>query len=356
MPTSQTDPNFVGPPAPKPKPRPGFFDILKAAENAAAGAQKILEHAPVPRPINFKGMGESPAASRVCPPQVMPPMNPVTARLNNLPFFLCADQPDNSFTVPSLGVSDILSFGVNGRGPAEVCRWSIKATDANNALVSISINEGPNDVPIMNSASLVSNIFGTNLNPYPLPESLYIDDLRKIKMWFTNLNSVDNAFRPVLRARQNLGMTFDPNATLGRIQLQDKLRVTMPYFYTPDGGGVTITASTTQDIPISIDPNYDFFLKQISYRATSTSLLLDIIDANTNRSLVCAPQDRHYPVNIALLAGSGAFPGRIHHPVCFHAGQRIILRFSDTSGSDNIVYITLGGRNVARRMWGRSGQ
>lgn len=299
-------------------------------------------------------MGVEPAKDpRVCLPFPYRKLGPVEQRLNELPFFLCSDQPDNEFTVPALNQSDILSFGVNGQGPMIAYRWSLVSDG--DALVSMKISEGPNDIPMSNAGILAATIFGDNLNPYPLPETIYVDDLRKIKMWFTDISGDENTFRPCIRCRQSTTQILDPDATIGRISLQDKLRVTYPYFYAPDNGGIVLDANATQDIPISISSDFDFFLKQISYQATSSSLLIDIIDANTGKSLINAPRDRHYPVNINLIAGTGTFPARFHHKTCYHAGLRIILRLTDTSGSENTVYITLAGVNVARRMWSRSG-
>ncbi len=264
------------------------------------------------------------------------------------PNFLGVNAPNNSFTVPANGVSDILTVGVNGGGPVQVSGMSASSTAE--ALVMMWINDGNRQVDMFNQDLHIGAVFGDNLRPYRLPETLMVDELRRIKIKATNISADDNTFHFCFRTAKNDNIVQDPEGQLCSKRLDNKQRITYPFLYGIDGGAVTLTASGVSENTVTIYEDWHFWLRQLSYFSTG-DFLIDVIDSNTGESILNSRGDVHYPNRNTLWVGSNIFPFRLHYPRLYRAGQKLKVRLTDISGDINVVHLAFGGTHISRRMW-----
>lgn len=268
------------------------------------------------------------------------------------PYWLTTNQPDETISVAGLGISDILSFGVSGNATAEAIAFAGDFTNAStDFLVMLMTNDGALDIPLCSNSVHAATIFGTNLNPYRLPESLYIDNERRLKVKLTNLSPLTNDARLAIRATRNAIVTVDPAADLAGLKLREKARLTFPFLYTFDDGKADLNAGQTADFAVTTDAEFDFQLYQISGVA-SGPYDIDVLDANTGESILNAMGDNHFQISDELVVGTAAFPFRLHQPRLYRAAQKMIVRLTNTHPDANTIYITFGGRKLAKRLWG----
>ena len=272
-----------------------------------------------------------------------------SARLFDIPYFLSTNRPNTSVTLAAYGVSDIISFGVNGDGPLKLT--SIAGQLTGTCLINLSINDGRKRVNMTSCGIHSSTFVGSGLKPFYLPQELYMDELRRIEATITDLSGASNTVRLMLRGSQLRKVQADPRGNL-RDWRKIENRLAFPFIYGIDGGSVTVTASSTSEQAITIDPEFDFQLFQISGVATSNSYTLDIIDSNTGESLFNSRGDNHYEIASALCVGTNFYPFVLPTPKLFKRGQKITLKFTDTSGSDNTIYLSFAGRNIASQIGG----
>ena len=81
------------------------------------------------------------------------------------------------------------------------------------------------------------------------------------------------------------------------------------------------------------------------------SFLINIADQATGESIFDAPLGVSIPLSSGLVIGSAAFPVRFHEPRFFEVGAKLVVTLTDVSGAANVLYLTLGGRALADRMW-----
>jgi len=268
--------------------------------------------------------------------------------LGEQPFFLETDNPNNIATIPANGVLGPVPLTVSGMGPAQIFAMGHEKTS--NCLVLLEISDGTTTIALSNYACHISTIFGNGLKPYRLPQTIYVDEMRRLRATLTDLSGSSNNVRLALQCQRFLNPVQDPDASLARARLQQKQFITQPYWYTFTNGRVDLTASGTSEQSITIDEQRDFQLLQIS--ATSTgSFTCDIIDSGTGESLIDAPSGQHYEIANNILFGTGNFPLKFKAPHTFRHGQKIIVRLTDTSVAANTVFIALGGRFIINRMW-----
>lgn len=260
-----------------------------------------------------------------------------------LPFSLVTNQPSNSIVVPANGTSPYVSFTVNQDGPINLTKFSIDSTGA--CLVKLSTFDGKDTIDICSSGIHSGTIFGSGAKPYPLPEVLYIDELRRIDASIQDISGAANTVRLNMQGYQSMYPVQDPDGEI-RKDKEVKNRLVLPFFYTFDGGGFAMTALQAVSQAIEVHADHNFQLFQISGVSTGT-FTLDIVNGNTGESLFNAPGDQHYQIDSGLVVGSANFPFRLHTPRLFKRNQKIIINMTDTSGVGNTVFLTLAGRACA---------
>lgn len=269
-------------------------------------------------------------------------------RIGELPFFLLTNQPNNEIAVGAFQAAGPYSMRLSGDGPAQIISFAAQRTGA--ARVYLLIRDGKSEQGLMNGACHIDTIFGSAQKPYYLPEGLYIDEGRALKVVITDLTGFQNNVRLLMNTQRYLNIVSDANLEKAKERLKAREFLTLPYFYTFDNGPVTLTALGTSTQSISLLPNFHFQLFQLT--SVSTGLFtLDIIDGNTGSSLFDAPQGTHFEVSSGLVCGNGNYPFKLHEPRLYMASQKIIVKLTDRSGAPNTVHLTLGGRNIADRMW-----
>lgn len=270
-------------------------------------------------------------------------------KLDEFPFFLVPNRPNNAIGLAAYGTGDqVYSMAVSGEGPAKVYGLSLASTSV--FKVKLLIAEGDRQRYICNTAIHSGTVFGTGQLPYPFPEELYIDELRQLFLEVSDLSGAANTLYPVAVGSRVTSEIIDPTLAAARKRQNDKQFISVPYFYTFDDGSATLTANQSIEKVITISPESHFWLRQLSYASTGR-FSIDIIDANKGESLISAPQGTHYNLPADLILGSNIYPYTFSEPVLVMTKQQILVKITDLSGSANTVYLTLGGRALADRMW-----
>ncbi len=272
---------------------------------------------------------------------------------NEFPFWLTTNQPDNIVTVAAQDTTEIISCGVNGNAPAELFELAYESSQSGQALIQLETNDGERDLALCKSPVHIATIFGVNargFEPYRLPETLLVSEMRRLKITVTNLATDANVIRFAMNATRDRNLAPDPKDALAKAKETDKTRLTYPYFYTGDKGAFVMAPNETREESITIDSSYDFRLCQIS-GLSDGPYSLNIYDAETGESLINALGDTSYNVASTLLVGDGSYPLRFHVPRIIRAASKLIVRITNLSETANTIYLTLGGINLARQMW-----
>lgn len=270
-------------------------------------------------------------------------------KLDEFPFFLVPNRPNNAISLAGYGTGDqTFSMGISGEGPASIYALGLKSTSS--FKVKFLVAEGDRQRYICNTAVHSSTVFGSGQLPYPLPEPLFIDELRQLFLEVSDVSGSANTLYPVAHASRATSEMVDPALTLSRKRQEDKQFLSVPYFYTFDNGAVTLSANQSVEKEITIGPEAHFWLRQLSYASTGR-FSLDIIDANKGESIISAPQGVHYNLPADLILGSGNYPWTFSEPIFVMTKQQLVVKLTDLSGASNTVYLTLGGRALADRMW-----
>lgn len=276
----------------------------------------------------------------IAPNGVVNGINP--DRLGMRPFWLTLDRPNAVINLPPLNSTTILLSSTNLDGPVDITGMS--AQSEGDFLAQMGLFQGnSNTRPLMMSPIHSDTVFGTGGQPYPLPEVLRVNQLQKIAFWLTNLETSENEVQICLMGRQLQKKLYAEREA----KMQRQGNVTFPYFMTLDGGKAVVTGNVTQEFPLTVGTNLDFQIFQISGISTST-YNLDIVDADTGESIIGAPADKNYGIANNLIVGSAIYPYRFTQPRMVKRGQRLIARITDTSGSVNTIYLTIGGRAILR--------
>lgn len=271
---------------------------------------------------------------------------PLQQRINEIPFFLTTNRPDNSIVLASYGTSGKISLSANVQGPLWVHSLMMQSTGA--FLIQLYIYDGERMVPMSSSGIHSSTLLGSGLKPYRLPAPIYTDELKRLVIVLTDISGASNTIYPCFMAHQGKNPVHDPTGKLSDMR-DGGNRLTYPFFYTFDAGSITFTALQNREDSIGIGTNLmavaDFQLFQISYTSTGT-WTLDMLDGNTGESIFNAPQDQHYQVDAGSFIGNQNYPTRWNVGRMFRRGQKIIVRSSDTSNAANTAYLLLAGRAI----------
>lgn len=265
-------------------------------------------------------------------------INPL--KLTERPFWLVTDRPDNYITIPSQAQSAPYLLSTNLDGPIDITGLAIESSGA--CLVWIAVSSPSlRDRYLSQSPIHSQTAFGTGGQPYPLPEVLRVTQLQKLKVWITNLTTENNTVKICVHGRQlQKNIVSDKDA-----KLQRQGNITFPYFLVLDDGKAVLASGQMIETPLTLGSNLDYQLFQISGVSTG-SYTLNLLDADTGESVISAPADKSYGIANNLIVGSAIYPFRFHVPRLLKRGQRMLARITDTSMSDNEIYLTFGGRCI----------
>jgi hypothetical protein len=265
-----------------------------------------------------------------------------------MPFMITPNAPNTNIVIPAgLGVGEFTMM-VSGDGPASVCGLAAERDQA--CKVLLKQQEGRNIRPLMNGACHIDTIFGTGRTPYPMPQPLFIDELRRLTVTLTDLGTNTNNVRLNALSARATSSEADPTLAKARKRQDFRQFLEIPYWYTFDNGFIDLTGLTVFEQVITISPDHHFMLSQLS-KISTAEFFIDIIDIAKGESLIYAPQGTHYGVSSKLLFGDGNYPYCFLEPVLFQVNQKILLRMSNQAAGVNTVFLTLGGVAVADRLW-----
>lgn len=267
---------------------------------------------------------------------------------DHIPFFLTTNNPNNPIVVPAALQAGEFTMMISGEGPAQVAALGVERTSF--CKVLLKQQEGRNIRPLMNGAAHVDTIFGNGFTPYPMPEPLYIDELRRLTVTITDLSGNINSVRPVGVTRRATSTEADPSLALARKRQDMRQFLSIPYWYVLDDGMITLTGTTVFEQVITIAPEHHFMLSQLS-KVSTAEFFIDIIDIAKGESLFYAPQGNHYGVSSRMLFGTGNFPYCFLEPRLFQINQKILLRMQNQVAGNNDVFLTMGGSAIADRLW-----
>lgn len=287
-------------------------------------------------------------------------------RLAEFPYMLLTNQPRNAVTVPAQQGSPPLTMSLSGEGPAEMLaigRQNI--IDGANVVDSamrafFQIQDGQTQRGLMNGAVHLNTISGQNGLPYRMPEALYMDELRSVIATFTNLNTtLANEVRPLIHGRRFVAQQVDVDLSRIRARMDRRQYLSSPYWYTLDGGPVTINAGATSQQAITVGQDHHFEIHTFSAvvqeavgdGAGTFNWTINIIDMAKGESLIDAPQSTSRQIDGNLIFGTGTFPMKVDFPILVLRGVRLLLTITNNHINPLTFHLTLGGRALADRMW-----
>lgn len=273
-------------------------------------------------------------------------------RLSEDSYFLLPNAPNNAIACLANQSAVFQPMTVSGDGPIEIVSFALQRTGV--ARVMIQLEDGRTITSMMNRSVHVDTIFGSYggplLKPYPLPESLYLEENRSLSITFTDVSGAPNTIRPALLGTKYKHWQRDPSLERMRKRMDSKQYLIRPFFYTFTQGPVAVGAGATVTVPIEISNDHHFKLFQLSGVSTG-AYNLDLVNAITGESIIFGPANEHYAVDSALIVGTGQFPFKFHEPILLEAGTRLNVVLTDTSAAPNVVDLTLGGVLLTLRMW-----
>jgi hypothetical protein len=270
-------------------------------------------------------------------------------RLYELPFSLLTNRPNNFVVIPANSSSPFTAMTLSGEGPAEICAFACERTAP--CRVFMQMQDGTRQRGLMNKAVHIDCLFGNGQLPYPLPETLYVDELHSLVVNFTDLSGAGNQAALNLKSGRYLALRVDPYMEEIRRRMEGEQYMSNPYFYTFDNGFVDVGAGATVQATISVGQEYHFLMRQFSVVATSNQFNINIVDDARGESLIDAPGNTNRTIAANLLLGTNNYPYILPAPRFINLGQKLIVTLTDRSGAPNRIYMAIGGRNIKDRMW-----
>jgi hypothetical protein len=273
--------------------------------------------------------------------------------LLSCPFQLTTNFPNNTVTLAANAGSNWLACSVSGGGPQYLSSLGGRQTGVFRC--QMRVFDGQKSIALT-SGSLHSGAFvGNGLNPYPFPVPLFIDDLRRLDVFLTDISGNTNTVRLALRSSQWKFVQPDTDGAL-RAQTEIPNRLAYPFFYCLDGGQLGVGqaglgALANAQATITILPSHDFQLFQISGVSTG-AFNIDVVDANTGESILNQPGDQHIQQDSGLFVGTNFFPFRFNKGRLFRRGQKLLVNLTDTSNATNNIDLVFGGKAIATQLPG----
>lgn len=285
-------------------------------------------------------------------------------RLNEWPFMLdnnpvsgvkVSTNNGMKITMDANGASTPAIVRVSADGPVLIYAIGIETGGACNC--TIQIQDGRTPGALMSSAINVSCLFGSQGKPLYLPEALYLDETRALRVMFTDISGQANYARPVFYAAKYTEVQYDPTMARLKERLGQRQYLTMPFFYTFKPSFVAgvapgmshVLANATNYEEVTISENHYFELFGIASTSTG-AFAMNIVQADNGDSLIDAPNGQNYAVANSVLCGSNNFPFKFHESRLFYPATKLDLTLTDLSGSDNDIAVALIGRAIAVQM------
>jgi len=270
-------------------------------------------------------------------------------RLDEIPYWLMTDLPNNIVAVPASQSSPLQTLILSGVGPMRITNLGVQRTGA--AKIFLRIQDGTAPRALMNGSIHLDAICGNFGQPYYLPEALYVDELRSLQVTFTDLSNAPNNIRFVAHGTKWATQQSDPTMEQTRVRMERQQYLSTPYWYTTDNGPIVVGAGATVTQAITVGQDHHFDIMTLSHVATSPLYTIDIVHAQTGESIIQGPQEAHYQIDAGILFGNGNFPFRFHEPRMIPYGQKLIVTVTDRSGAPNTIHLALGGRALTIHMW-----
>lgn len=272
-------------------------------------------------------------------------------RLYEYPFFLCTDPPNNNVLSPAGQTSQETAMRVSGEGPVQMTQLgAVRDSTHGAALVQLYMHDGSQRVQMSNVPLHIDTLFGPGGQMYPLPEGLYTDEDRAFSVAFTDLTGGGTGSRICCVGAKYTQLQADPSLARVKQRLKASEFLSTPQFYGVNDGKVILPKYTTAQYTIQITGGQNFEIHQLSAVSTG-SFALNIVDMAKGESIINAPRNGNYALPSSLFVGNGSYPYRFHEPILTFGGQTILVTLTDTSGSDNTIYLTLGGVALKVRKW-----
>lgn len=185
---------------------------------------------------------------------------------------------------------------------------------------------------LMNRDILANHIFGTNLNPFFLPESLFLEMQQTLAFNFINNSTAGSSnYRLVLEARKSQAAALSNKLVSDYIgEMRRRKRFLYPYWLTSDQA-ISIPASGTKTVFFTCTQDIRLLLFSIIASGVSTGVAGDITeqftvtlkDALTQRPL------QNQPVPKNCIAGTAAFPYALPAPLYVEPNTKIEAFFTN---------------------------
>jgi hypothetical protein len=264
------------------------------------------------------------------------------------PFSLLTNPPYNKVDMVANQPSTVIAMSVAGSGPLEISQLACKRTGA--CLAQLIVEDGQTQRVLMNVQQHIDNIFGDGGRPYFLPETLIIDELRSLNAAFLDISGSANAVWPAAHAARYMQIQDDPRLVMMRRRMEARQYLSLPYFYGFDNTFKTLTGSGTGTEIITIANDHHFEIHTIQCQSTD-AFKLNIVDVAAAESIISGPSGVDYQIINDLICGNAQYPFKLHEPRMIFAGQKLVVSMTELSGSSNTIYLTLGGRAIATKMW-----
>lgn len=270
-------------------------------------------------------------------------------RLNEIPYFLLTNPTQNIVQVPANGSVDPVSMSVSSEGPAEVLAWTYQSTGDFTSVMRV--RDGVERRTLMNSPIHCQCLFGTNLMPYRLPESLLVDEQRVIDIALYDISGAINSVRVAAQAVRYLEILDDPSAERLKTRMRRREHLSFPFFYGIEGAGYAeLAAGATGDFPITVlDDHFELHTLAI-FGTTSQDIDIQVVDATKGEPLIDAFGGQSYLINAQLFMFTGNYAFRFHEPRLFMANSKLVVQLRNNGVATNRIYIALGGRALAARI------
>jgi len=182
----------------------------------------------------------------------------------------------------------------------------------------------------------VDTIFGDGMEPFVLPESIFIGRKEPLLFRATDLSAAANYIRPVFVGQRIITeRARDESLDAYLIQRQLRSRYILPYLCPPDENPV-LTALQEREYNFTQDNRGNFEVRKLTYSSTGTFKFK--IQDETGQSLT------NNWVHSSAALGTAHEPFILPTPWVIKAGGIVKITIVDLSNAGNTIYLTLCGR------------
>lgn len=225
------------------------------------------------------------------------------------PFSLLTNPPYNKVVCAANQPSTVVAMNVSGAGPLEISQLSCKRTNA--CLAQIVVQDGQTTRVLMNVQHHIDNIFGSGQNPYFLPETLIIDELRALNIQLLDISGSGSNVWLAAHAARYMEITNDARLSQMRRRMEMRQYLSMPYFYGFDNTFTALTSQESTEEIITISNEHHFEIHTIQAVSTGT-FTMNIVDVAQKESIISGPSGVDYEIPSDMICGTAAYPFKLH--------------------------------------------